>query len=426
MKHKFGHQQKFSQRMALTPQIRHSLQLLGMSTKDLNEYVDTAVEANPFLQKMLTAKKPQASRAEHAGDTVAEKHDPRALLLSQVRLLDLSDKEIEIAEYLIYEMDDNGYIAADIGEIAQDLSITSEQVEACLSTIQSLDPPGIGARDIKECLQLQLKRINKEDSLEYRIVSEFIEEIAKSNADKIAKALKIDKEKVDAAIASIKKLNPRPAGNLLSDKAQWINPDLVVSFKGKKVRIELNREWMPSLRIYNPYEDKLSVVKDPKAREFMKENVEAAKHLVDGLKRREETMCKVADYILNFHKDSLKNGGHALKSLMINDIAAALSLHPSTINRTISNKYIQIYDKAMPLKSLLSSKVKKANGESVSKISVKKRIEMLVKNEDKSRPLSDKAVQEILAADEGIMIKRRTIAKYRDSLKILPTYLRKK
>ncbi|MDP3790176.1 MAG: hypothetical protein Q8R48_07235, partial [Candidatus Omnitrophota bacterium] len=280
MKHKFGHQQKFSQRMALTPQMRHSLQLLGMSTKDLNEYVDAAVEANPFLQKILTAKKPQTNRpgyaAEHTGDTVAEKQDPRALLLSQVRLLDLSAKEMEITEYLIYEIDDNGYIAADIEEIAQDLSITSEQVEACLSAIQSLDPPGIGARDIKECLQLQLKRVNKEDSLEYRIVSEFIEEIAKSNADKIAKALKIDKEKVDAAIAAIKKLNPRPAGNLLSDKAQWINPDLIVSFKGKKVRIELNREWIPSLRIYNPYEDKLSVVKDPKAREFMKENVEAA------------------------------------------------------------------------------------------------------------------------------------------------------
>ena len=413
--------------MALTPQMRHSILLLGMSTKDLNEYVDAAVEANPFLQKALAAKKSKIRRPEYSGTEaeISEKKDPRALLLSQVRLNDLDDKELEITEYLIYEMDDNGYISADIDEAAQDLSVTSEQVEACLSLIQNLDPPGIGARDIKECLQLQLKRINKEDSLEYIIVSEFIEEIAKSNADKIAKALKIDKEKVNAAIAAIKKLNPRPAGNLLSDKAHWISPDLIVSFKGKKVRIELNREWMPSLRIYNPYEDKLSVVKDPKAREFMKENVEAAKHLVDGLNRREETICKVADYILNFHKDSLKDGGHAMNSLMINDIAAALNLHPSTINRAISNKYIQIENKVITLKSLLSSKVKKADGESVSKISVKKQIEMLIKNEDKSHPLSDKAIQEIFAVDEGIMIQRRTITKYRDSLKILPTYLRK-
>jgi len=399
--------------------------LLGMSTQDLNEYINSAVEANPFLQKIFDEKKSKSSRPEYGEDTIIkERPDPRLSLLSQIRLLDATDKELEILEYLIYEIDDNGYITADIEEVARDLFVSIEEVEKCIMAVQNLEPAGIGARDMRECLRLQLKRMKKEDSLEYQIVSGFIEEVAKSDTEKIAKALKIDRKKVSAAIAVIKKLNPRPASNLLSERAEWIAPDLIVALKGKKIRIELNRQWLPRLRLYNPYENKLSVIKDANAREFMKENMEAARHLVDGIKRREETMCKVAEYILNFHKDSLRNNGHDLKSLMTRDISKALNLHPTTINRTISNKYIQIDNKVITLKSLLSNSVKKTNGESVSKISVKKRIETLVKNEDKSRPLSDKAIKEILA-QEGIIIQRRTIAKYRDSLKILPTYLRR-
>lgn len=433
MKHKFGHHQKFFQRMSLTPQMRQSLKLLGMSTKDLNELINSAVEANPFLQKILDDKKsksrqPAVARTsiseEYGEDIIKERRDPRSSLLFQLRLLDLTDKELEIAEYLIYEMDDNGYIATDPEEVAGDLSAAMEEVENCITAIQSLDPPGIGAKDIRECLQLQLKRMNKEDSLEYRIISEFIDEVAKSDKEKIAKILKIDKESVGAAINSIKKLNPRPAGNLLSEQAQWIAPDLTVRFKNKKVRLELNREWLPRLRLYNPYENKLGTIKDSNTREFIKENMGSARDLIDGIKRREETMCKVAEYILSFHKDSLKNSGHDVKSLMINDISKALGLHPSTVNRAISNKYVQIDDKVIILKSLLSDKIKKTNGESVSKISVKKRIETLVKNEGKSRPLSDKAIQEILAK-EGIIIQRRTVTKYRNALNILPTYLRR-
>ncbi|MDD5681546.1 MAG: RNA polymerase factor sigma-54 [Candidatus Omnitrophica bacterium] len=433
MKHRFGHHQKFFQKMVLTPQMRQSLKLLGMSAKDISELINSAVEANPFLQKILDGKKSNSSRStvartniaeEYGEDIIKERRDPRASLLSQLRLLDLTDKELEIAEYLIYEMDDNGYITADTDEVAGDLSADAEEVENCIIAIQSMDPPGIGARDIRECLQLQLKRMNKEGSLEYRIVSEFIDEVAKSDKEKIARALKIDKEAVRVAVNNIKKLNPRPASNLLTEQAQWIAPDLTVIFKNKKIRLELNREWLPRLRLYNPYENKLGTIKDSDTREFIKENMESAKHLIDGIKRREETMCKVAEHILSFHKDSLKNGGHDLKSLMINDIAKTLRLHPSTVNRAISNKYVQIDDKVITLKSLLSSKIKKTNGESVSKISVKKRIEALVKNEDKSRPLSDNTIQEMLIK-EGIMIHRRTIAKYRNLLNILPTYLRK-
>jgi len=153
--------------------------------------------------------------------------------------------------------------------------------------------------------------------------------------------------------------------------------------------------------------------------------MDSAKNLIDGLRRREEKKSKVAFYIVNFHENELINGVDEIKSLTIKDISLALNLHPSTITRTVANKYIQIENKVMPLKNLLSHGIKKENGETISKIAVKKRIEELVKNEDKSRPLSDKAIQEKLAK-EGIVLQRRTIAKYRAQLRILPTYLRKK
>ena len=436
MVNKFSHQQKLSQKMALTPQMRHSIQLLGMSTKDLNEYINSAVEVNPFLKKALDGNRDryksslsQANNSnnyyEHNGDTNQQDEDARLSLLSQLRILDLSSKELEIAESLIYEMDDNGYVAVALEEVAQDLSVSIDEAENVLEIIQGLEPPGIGARDVRECLQLQLERANKKDSLEYTIVSEFINELAKEDIAKLSKALKVDKEKIKTAINNIKKLNPRPASTMFSKKPEHVIPDLVAIVKDNKMRLEINREWLPNLRLYNPYENKLDIIKDAEARKFMKENMDSARHLIDGLKRREETMCKVADFILNFHGNESINGKSEMKSLTIKEISASLNLHPSTINRTVANKYIQIDSNVVPLKSLLSHGIKKENGEVMSKTSVKKRIEELIRNEDKSRPLTDKVIHEKLAQD-GIVIKRRTIAKYRNSLRILPSYLRKK
>jgi RNA polymerase sigma-54 factor len=412
--------------MALTPQMKHSIKLLSMSTKELHEYINTVAESNPFLQKILNEKVTRTSHVYEYNDGASkDEEDSRSSLLSQLRMLNLSDKEMEIVEYLIYEMDENGYITTNLEEAAADLAVALEEVESALEAIQSLEPAGIGAQDISECLQLQLKRMAKEGSLEYRMVTECISEVAKNDVEKIARLLMSDKEEVKSAIANIKKLNPRPASTILSKKAEDISPDFVVRFRNKKVQLELNKNWLPRLRLYNPYENKVDIIKDADARRFMKENMDLAKNLIDGVRRREETMCRVADYILTYHKDSLQNKPHEIKSLTVKDISKALNIHPSTVTRTIANKYIQIYDKVMPLKSLLSAGITKDGGDSVSKTAVKKRIESLIKNEDKARPLTDGAIQDIFSK-EGIPIKRRTIAKYRDSLRILPAYFRKK
>ena len=407
------------QRMSLTPQMRQSIQLLSMPISELNEYIDSIVANNPVLEKKFERKSPV--RIEKA---VSRDENPRISLISQARMLNLDDKAMKIAEYLIYEMDNNGYIQINTEEAAQDLFTSVDEVEEVLLAIQTLDPPGIGASDIRECLQLQLKRMNKEDSLEYDIVTSYINELATNDVEKISHGLNIDKEEVVRAINSIRKLNPRPASTVLSKEDEPVIPDLIANRKNNKIRLELNREWIPHLRLYNPYENKLDIVKDPEAREFLKKNMDEGKHLISNLKRREETMCRVADYILQFQECYFENGISEIKSLTIKDVGEALNLHPSTISRTVSNKYIQINDKVVPLKILLSQGIKNENGEVASKTSIKNRIKELVDNEDKAKPLSDNKIKEGLEKEE-INIKRRTVAKYRESLRILPTHLRR-
>ncbi|MFH1753193.1 MAG: RNA polymerase factor sigma-54 [Candidatus Omnitrophota bacterium] len=434
MKYKLSVYQRMQQKLALTPMMRQSLQLLNMSTKDLNEFIDSILEKNPFLQKQFTKRLDSRDYAiRNSSDIMPNtrenalmgEEDPRAGLIAQLRLMDLDKKILEIAEYLIYEMDDNGYIKVDNEEAAADLSVTPELVEKVIAIIQSMEPAGIGARDPRECLLLQLERRHKKDSLEYMIVRDFIADLARNDVKKIAHDLAKDEKEVSEAIKRIKGLNPKPASTILAKREDPVIPDLTARIVKNEVYLELNREWVPQLRLYNPYENKLEVIKDPEAKEFLRNNMNSAKGIIDSLKRREEVMCKVADYILRHQKETLNEDISNIKSLTISEVAEALKLHASTISRTIANKFIQINDNVIPLKSLLSHAIKKENGEITSKTSVKSRIRGFIETEDKGKPLSDNSLKGLLDR-EGINIKRRTVAKYRESLRILPTHLRKK
>lgn len=421
MRNRLIHNQKILIKLSLSPQMRQSIKLLGMATKDIVEFVETAVESNPFLKKEYAGK---ATDGYDRTANIRQEDNPHISFISHVRMLGLKGRMSEIAEYLIYEMDDNGYIIDDPEEFAEALSANVEEIKEALKIIKGMDPPGIGARDIQECLQLQLERSGRKKSLEYTIVSEFINELAKNDVDRVSKALNADKENVRNAISNIKKLNPRPASTILSKEAQTVMPDLIAEVKDKNINLMLNRDWLPQLGFHNPYEDEPDIAKDGGAKKFIKENMGAAKVLIDNLKRREETIYKVTDYILNFQISGLEKGKHEVKSLTIKDVASALNLHASTISRAISNKYVQINNEVMPLTAFLSKGVQKKDGEVISKANIKKKIETIINNEDKIHPLIDEEIRKKLET-EGIRIERRTIAKYRNSLRILPAYLRK-
>jgi RNA polymerase sigma-54 factor len=406
--------------------MRQSLELLAMPAKELSEYIESILEKNPFLKKQFDKKGPAGRLPEMTGDVqIRAKENPRETLISQIRMLDLDDENLRIAEYLIYEMDANGYITKDLDAAAEELGTEPDELENVLEIIQRMDPPGIGARNTKECLQLQLRRMNKEGSTEYAIVTDFINELAINDIGKIADALNIKQEEAARAAGAVKKLNPRPASSILAEKIETVIPDLIAHVKSAKVTIGINHSYLPELTLYNPYKNEADIIKEPEAREFIKNNEQAARHLIDNLKRREDTVCKVASYLLNFQLASLKNKKHDIKSLAINDVAKALGFHPSTISRSLANKYVRIGDEVIALSGLLSGGIAKEGGGIISKTAVKKRLSELIKNERKERPLSDDEIKEALKK-EGVLIERRTVAKYRTALRILPKHLRKK
>jgi len=425
MNRKLSQDLRFLQKMALTPKMKHSIKMLSMSVTDLNDYIDAVLASNPFLKKEFNRPGGVAIYEHREVTEGKQEQDPREIILSRARMTDLDKRSMEIAEYLIYEMDENGYIKCDLEETARNLFSDAEKVQEVLEVIQGLEPPGIGAGDIRECLLLQLERAGKKDSLEHTIVSDHLSDVAVNDIAGMAKSLGADREQVQRAIQNIKKLNPRPVSSILSRPARKVVPDLIATLTNKRVRLELSRESIPQLRLYNPYENKLDVIKDPEARKFLKDNMKLANNLIDNIKRREETMCRVADYILNIQKEAMARGNHKIKTLTINSVAEALKLHPSTISRAVSNKYIQINGASYPLKSFLSHGIKKQNGEVTSKTNIKNRIFELAAREDKKKPLSDGAIMKRLEK-EGVFLKRRTIAKYRETLRILPRHLRKK
>ncbi|HPM43541.1 MAG TPA: hypothetical protein PLV52_06900 [Candidatus Omnitrophota bacterium] len=307
----------------------------------------------------------------------------------------------------------------------QTWGVDAEEVDRCIDLIQEMDPPGIGARNLKDCLQIQLRRSGKEKSLEYRIVDECLGEMATGDLKRIAILLKADEKDIKKAFEALKKLNPRPGSSVLSVEADHIAPELIAKLDKKSVHLEINKGLFPRLRIYNPYENDFDIIKDPEARKFMKENMDFAKGLIDGLSRRETTLCKVAKYIIEEQKESILKPENHLKTLTIDGVAKALNFHPSTVSRAISKKYVRIDNRPVALSSLLSHRAKHKNGADISKASVKEKIRAMIKTEDPARPLKDNEIYNRLR-DEGIALERRTVAKYRNALRILPYNLRKK
>ena len=436
MKHRQVYKQGFLQKLSLTPQMRQSIKMLGMSTKDLNELIDSALEQNPFLKKDLINKEARMYEKrlnrDHATvhesfdamSGIRQNNDPRSMLVSQAMVFGITGKQLEIIKYLIQAMDDNGYIRGPLDDIAEGITCSIDEAEKALSMLQGFEPAGIGARDLSECLQLQLERLGKKDSLEYEIVCNFSHELAQNDVKRLSKALKAPIQEVERAISNIKKLHPKPAASLLSDETKNIIPDLVMEQIGSKLILHFNKEWLPSLSIYNPYEGRQEIDQDPESEKFIKESMLAAKGLIDNLKRREKTIHKIAEYIINYQAKGLTMPDSELRPLTIKDVAAALSLNKSTVSRVVSNKYIQVGGSVIVLKKLLSKEWMKENGKTISKTAINEMIKNLIKNEGRQKPISDETISKNLKK-HGIIIQRRVVAKYRNSMRILPAYLRK-
>ena len=353
-------------------------------------------------------------------------------LLWQLNLTSLSESDREIAEVFIDSINDSGLISADLQEISshlnQDEPLQEDELVAVLKRLQQFDPPGIFARNIKECLAIQLNQLDPETPFLNEaniLVEDFLQDIASTELSKLAKKSSLDKDAIQEALALIRTLNPRPGELLSADSTEYITPDVYVEKFDGAWRVRLNDSNIPRLRINETYSDLIRRADDSSENQFLKKNLNEARWFIRSLESRNDTLMQVAMAIVNIQQGFLNHGPVAMKPLVLSEIAEQLDLHESTVSRVTTKKYMATPQGIYELKYFFSSHVGTTDGGECSSTAVCAILKMLIEAEQPCKPLSDNKLTTLLA-DQGIQVARRTIAKYRESMNIPSSSQRKK
>jgi RNA polymerase sigma-54 factor len=347
------------------------------------------------------------------------------MLLEQVRESTLQEEQWPIAEMLIGNIDEYGYLKATVEELAASTGLPTDQIVGVLNVIQTFDPPGVGARDLRECLLLQFDRLGQQSTLEYRIVNELMDALGKRRIPEIARATGASVDEVQEALARIARLEPRPGRAYLPNNDQYILPEVFVRKSGDDYVVTTNNEHIPHLRISNTYKDLMAQGENSaEVRNYIREKIRAGKFLIKSLHQRQQTILNIAKEIVNRQRDFMAKGVANLKPLTMVQVAQVVGVHETTVSRAVSGKYMQTPQGLFEMKYFFTAGIQTASGDGMSNTSVKDMIADIFKAEDTGKPLSDQEVVRMLK-EKGIVIARRTVAKYRTELNILPSNLRK-
>lgn len=335
-----------------------------------------------------------------------------------------SDTVVGVAEYIIDELDRDGYVRDSLEEIAEALKVDVDTVEEALRVVQSLDPPGIGARDMKECLFLQLARKGAADSLAARVVLEGFEDLKACKYDRIRRRLGVSTDELREAINEVSKLDPRPRTDESAPDAGYITPDLIVEEVDGDFVVFLNDQGVPRVRINPTYRQILLSDGDSEEREFIAKKLKAARWIVQSIENRRRTMVRVMESIVRAQRGFFERGVSALRPLTLQQIADDVSMHESTVSRVTRGKYVQTPRGTFELKYFFSSGIRTRDGQEIASKAVRDAMREIISKENKQKPLSDQKIAEELRR-LGFRISRRAVAKYRDQMGILRAGLRK-
>ena len=347
-------------------------------------------------------------------------------LIGQVRVSELNNGEVSIAEMIIGNIDDYGYLKSTVEELAMTTSVEPERIEKVLSVIQSFHPPGVGCRDLRECLMLQLERKKLKHTLEYKIVNECFDALSKRRIPEIARVLGRELDEIQEALQRIANLEPRPGRQFLPDNDIYVVPEVFVekSDDGEFV-VSTNNDHIPHLRISNHYKDLMAQANSStEVRNYIREKIRAGKFLIKSLHQRQSTILNIGKEIVKRQREFMEKGTAHLKPLTMVQVAEVVGVHETTVSRAVSGKYMKTPYGVFEMKYFFTSGLQTSGGEAMSNTSVKEMIEEIFGKEDQTKPLSDQEVVTMLQA-KGIQIARRTVAKYRMELGILPSNLRK-
>lgn len=347
-------------------------------------------------------------------------------ITEQIRFLNLSDQERITLLHIIGNLDRNGFLCCSYEELASDADCSLEEITDLIDIVKTLEPAGVGARDLQECLLFQLERVEKHNELEGRIVRNHLDKVEKRRLDLIAKEEACTLDQVKAAINIIRLLEPWPGRQFAEDSTRYIVPDIYVSKVGKDYVISLNDDGIPRLRV-SPYYMNLmkeSAFGDKDSKTYIQERVKSATWLIRSIHQRQQTIYKVTEAVISRQRDFLDSGIDHLKPLVLKEIADQIGMHESTVSRVTTNKYVHTPQGVFELKFFFTNGIKTDSGE-ISSSSLKERIKNLIAAEPENLPLSDQQIAEILK-DSKINIARRTVAKYRESLGIPSSAQRKR
>jgi len=441
------------QRLILTQIMQQSINVLQMSAYDLREYIEKEFEENPILEadfnlieskdnidntqlsKYLNDRYDENYNYQHNNEDeasvfnfISDKKSLKDYLYEQLGEIKSDIKIKKVVSYMIESLDSRGYLENTLEEICSDLGIDKEKVQNALEILQSLEPCGIGARDLKECLLIQLKNKGILDEIIKEIVLKYLECIADCKYNYIAKELKITPKEVQAYGDIIKSLEPKPSrGYYTGEEVKFIIPDAYIVKIGDKYNVIMNKDIIPNITINNLYKQEILNGKNKKEVEYVKEKVNDAIGLINDIEQRNNTILKLLECIVKKQKAYFENGQEYLKPMTLRDLADEMSLHESTVSRAIKDKYILTSRGTVKIKDLFCNGIISSgiNGEGVSTNNIKNKIKQLIQLENKNKPLSDQAICDLLNK-EHIDISRRTVAKYREELGIKSSSKRKR
>src|SRR5881275_1505509 len=360
-------------------------------------------------------------------DSIAVQETLQQNLLGQLNQTALNASDRKAAELIVGNIDDKGFLQSAPEEMALNSGIPQEDFEKMLALIQGFHPPGVGARDLRECLLIQLRREGKENSLEYKIVSEHMEDLGRRRFPEIARRMGISVEDVQKAADNIGRLNPRPGQVFAAAPQNYVLPDVTVEKVDGEYQITLNDEQIPHLRISNLYKDIIASgnTQSGEVKDYIRDKIRSGKFLIRSIHQRQQTISNIAQQIVARQRDFFEHGPSHLKPMTMKEVADAVGVHETTVSRAVSGKYMATPQGIFEMKYFFTPGYQTSTGESMSNTSVKEAILDLVKSEEGGAPLSDKEIVEILSK-RGIPIARHTVAKYRTELNILPSNMRRR
>src|SRR4051812_28782031 len=479
---------QLKQELKINPRLYQAMDLLYMPLLDLQQHLKQELLNNPFLEMVEPEEEEEnesetetevEGSAEQTEKTQSDEIDWEEILLDgfdaggrkeeheereyyepvtvdsrdladhlrdQVTLLDLNPRQVVLAEEFIGNVDEDGYLKASLEEIVNGVNdmlrqaaestdrdeddlpmYTMAEAEEMVAIIQNLDPPGVAARDLRECLMLQLREAGLEQSVPYRLVRDCFDELINHRWSEISKRFGISPSDVQKAADEIQKLDPKPGIKYSDLSDNYIIPDLIVDKIDGKYHVFLNDANLPRLKLSKTYQEIARDKKkfDGESKEFISNKLNFANWMIQAIEQRRQTMLKVMNYIVERQREFFEKGVQHLKPLTLREVAEVINMHESTVSRVTNEKFVQTPRGVLPLKFFFSSGLSTTAGEDVSARGIKAQIEKLVADEDTKHPLTDQAIVNILKQN-GVQIARRTVAKYRDQLGVLSARMRKR